>query len=137
MFGKTDALGAVANDPGMGGTAISSHAVVLKNLVPNTTYRYRLTATDARGRVFQTRAPLTFTTPPARAKVAARPDIARGAALVAVSSESCASSPAASGDPVGVASLPPAPAHGSRQLNLGQLQMGRIGVPPIPVGRVR
>lgn len=85
-FGTTAALGSIANDPGMGGTAIADHSVLLRQLAPDTTYRFRLTATDARGRVFQTRSLLTFRTPRARAAVAARPDLARGARVVAVSS---------------------------------------------------
>ena len=85
-FGKDETLGRIANDPGMGGTAISRHAVVLNGLEPNTTYRFRLTATDARGRVFQTRKLLSFTT---RAKPASTGsgNAARGSTIVAASSE--------------------------------------------------
>ena len=54
-YGKTASLGSIADDPNMGGTAISRHVVVLGGLAPGTTYRFLLTATDARGQVFQTR----------------------------------------------------------------------------------
>ena len=53
-YGRTGSLGSIADDPSMGGTAISHHTVRLSDLTPNTTYRFRLTATDAQGRVFQT-----------------------------------------------------------------------------------
>ncbi len=85
-YGRTGSLGSIANDPGMGGTAIARHTVLLKDLLPNTTYRFRLTATDARGRVFQTLKLATFTTTPSNAAVQGR-DIARGAKIVAVSSQ--------------------------------------------------
>ena len=85
-YGRTQALGSIANDPGMGGTAISHHVVVLKALTPNTTYRFRLTATDARGRVFQTPELASFTTTPAKPASAGR-DVAVGAKVVAVSSQ--------------------------------------------------
>ena len=62
-YGKTASLGSIADDPNMGGTGITHHVVVLGNLSPGTTYRFRLTATDARGRVFQTPQLATFTTP--------------------------------------------------------------------------
>jgi chitodextrinase len=83
-YGKTASLGSIANDPDMGGTAITHHMVVLSGLSPGTTYRYRLTATDARGRIFQTRQLGTFTTP--RHRGASQADIAVGAKVVAVSS---------------------------------------------------
>jgi F5/8 type C domain len=85
-YGRTASLGSIANDPSMGGTAISRHTVLLRGLVPNTTYRFRLTATDAEGRVFQTPALTTFTTTPRTAAVLGR-DIAVGAKVVAVSSQ--------------------------------------------------
>ena len=85
-YGRTASLGSIANDPSMGGTAISRHTVLLKGLVPNTTYRYRLTATDAQGRVFQTRALATFTTTASKTAALGR-DIAVGAKIVAVSSQ--------------------------------------------------
>jgi hypothetical protein len=69
----------------MGGTAISRHTVVLSGLTPGTTYRFLLTATDAHGRVFQTRELTTFTTP--RQSAAPGPDVAIGAKIVAVSSQ--------------------------------------------------
>ncbi len=53
-YGRTSALGSIADDPDMGGTAISRHIVVLGGLAPGTTYHFLLTATDAEGRVFQT-----------------------------------------------------------------------------------
>ena len=84
-YGTTPALGSIANDPGMGGHAISDHTVVLGGLEPNTTYRYRLTATDAAGRVYQTPALATFTTTPHES--AAAKDIAVGAQVVGVSSQ--------------------------------------------------
>lgn len=84
-YGKTAALGSIANDPDMGGTAISHHTVVLSGLSPGTTYRYRLTATDARGQVFQTPGLLTFKTPRERAGTSR--DIAIGAKVIAVSSQ--------------------------------------------------
>jgi hypothetical protein len=85
-YGKTAALGSIANDPAMGGSAITHHTVVLHGLTPNTTYRFRLTATDARGRVFQTQQLGTFTTTPSRAATPGG-DIAVGAKVVAVSSQ--------------------------------------------------
>jgi chitodextrinase len=85
-YGPTGSLGSIANDPNMGGTAISRHTVLLKNLAPNTNYRYRLTATDAQGRVYQTRKLATFKTTPAKA-AATGPDIAKRARIVAVSSQ--------------------------------------------------
>jgi hypothetical protein len=85
-YGRTAALGSIANDPSMGGTAISRHVVVLRDLVPNTTYRFRLTATDAEGRVFQTTALQSFATKPSKPAAQSR-DIAVGAKVVAVSSQ--------------------------------------------------
>ena len=84
-YGRTAELGSIADDPDMGGTAISSHTVVLNGLIPGTTYDFRLTATDARGLVFQTPRLGTFTTPHGRAALG--PDIAIGARVVAVSSQ--------------------------------------------------
>ncbi|HZR93892.1 MAG TPA: discoidin domain-containing protein [Gaiellaceae bacterium] len=86
-YGRTGSLGSIANDPSMGGHAIARHTVVLGGLTPNTTYRYRLTATDAQGRVFQTRELATFTTTPSKAAAAAGREIAVGAKVVAVSSQ--------------------------------------------------
>jgi F5/8 type C domain len=87
-YGKSASLGSIANDPNMGGTAIARHTVLLRNLTPGTTYRYRLTATDARGRVFQSRELATFRTTPSSKRAAAGPrDIAAGAKVVAVSSQ--------------------------------------------------
>ncbi len=85
-YGKTAALGSIANDPGMGGTAISHHVVLLKGLVPNTTYFFRLTATDAQGRVFQTPELATFTTTPTKSASLGR-DVALSAKVVGVSSQ--------------------------------------------------
>ena len=87
-FGPTRALGRIANDPGMGGTAISRHSVALRNLRPGTTYRYRLTATDATGGVYQTPELRTFRTRPAAAAGAGTngPDLALGATVAGVSS---------------------------------------------------
>ena len=84
-YGRTASLGSIADDPNMGGTAISQHVVVLSGLVPGTTYRYRLTATDAQGRVFQTANLATFTTPSHVGT--GEQDIAIGATVVAVSSQ--------------------------------------------------
>ncbi|HXH97968.1 MAG TPA: discoidin domain-containing protein [Gaiellaceae bacterium] len=85
-YGRTVSLGSIANDPSMGGSAISRHVVVLGGLRPNTTYRYRLTATDAQGRVFQTPELASFTTKPSR-RVAQGRDVALHAKVVAVSSQ--------------------------------------------------
>jgi hypothetical protein len=84
-YGRTAALGSIANDPNMGGTAITRHVVVLSGLIPGSTYRYRLTAVDAQGRVFQSPELATFTTP--RKRAALEEDIAIGAKVVAVSSQ--------------------------------------------------
>jgi len=84
-YGRTESLGSIADDPDMGGTAITRHTVVLGGLTPGATYRFRLTATDAQGFVFQTRALGTFTTP--RSVGALGPNIAIGAKVVAVSSQ--------------------------------------------------
>jgi hypothetical protein len=84
-YGTTASLGSIADDPDMGGTAITRHTVVLAGLTPGATYRFRLTATDAAGLVFQTRELGTFTTP--RNVGALGPDIAIGAKVVAVSSQ--------------------------------------------------
>lgn len=84
-YGRTASLGSIANDPDMGGKAITRHTVVLGGLSPGATYRYRLTATDARGRVFQTRQLGTFTTP--HHQRASEVDIAVGAKVAAVSSQ--------------------------------------------------
>ena len=84
-YGKTASLGSIATDPNMGGTAISEHTVVLSGLTPGTTYRYKLTAIDAQGIVFQTRGLATFTTP--HEAVAHQRDVAIGAKVVAVSSQ--------------------------------------------------
>jgi hypothetical protein len=84
-YGTTASLGSIADDPDMGGTAITHHTVVLTGLVPGRTYRFRLTATDAQGLVFQTRGLGTFTTP--RDAATFGPDIAVGAKVVAVSSQ--------------------------------------------------
>jgi hypothetical protein len=85
-YGRTASLGSIANDPSMGGTAISRHVVVLGGLQPNTTYRYRLTATDAQGRVFQTPELATFTTKASKQAALGR-DVALHAKVVAVSSQ--------------------------------------------------
>lgn len=86
-YGRTDVLGSIADDPNMGGTAIARHTVVLGGLQPGRTYYYRLTATDARGRVFQSRRLVRFTTPtPARAGSKGA-DVAIGAKVLAVSSQ--------------------------------------------------
>ena len=85
-YGRTASLGASANDPSMGGTAIARHTVVLGGLTPDTTYRFRLTATDAQGRVFQTPELATFTTKPAKTAAAGK-DLAVGAKVVGVSSQ--------------------------------------------------
>jgi hypothetical protein len=85
-YGKTAALGSIANDPGMGGTAISRHIVLLNRLAPNTAYRFRLTATDAQGRVFQTPQLATFRTTSAKPASLGR-NVAIGAKVVAVSSQ--------------------------------------------------
>jgi hypothetical protein len=84
-YGRTASLGSIADDPSMGGTAISRHTVILGGLTPGTTYRFLLTATDAHGRVFQTRGLTTFTTP--RRSAARGQDVASGAKIVAVSSQ--------------------------------------------------
>ena len=84
-YGRTPALGSIADDPDMGGTAISHHTVVLGGLAPGTTYRFLLTATDAAGRVFQTPAQGTFTT--RRETFQPGRDVAVGAKIVAVSSQ--------------------------------------------------
>ena len=84
-YGRTAVLGSIADDPNMGGTAISRHSVLLGGLTSGTTYRFLLTATDAQGRVFQTRELTTFTTP--RQSAAPGQDIAIGAKIVAVSSQ--------------------------------------------------
>jgi hypothetical protein len=85
-YGRTASLGSIANDPSMGGTAIARHSVVLGGLTPNATYRFRLTATDAQGRVFQTRDLATFRTTPSKTAAVGR-DLAVGAKIVAVSSQ--------------------------------------------------
>ena len=87
-FGKSKALGRIANDPNMGGTAITEHAVVLRKLAPSTGYLYRLTATDAAGHVYQTPGTLTFETKPAEKAGAGAggPDLALHAEVVDVSS---------------------------------------------------
>lgn len=84
-YGRTTSLGSIADDPNMDGTAIARHTVVLGGLRPGATYYYRLTATDARGRVFQSERLATFTTP--RATAARERDVAVGAKVVAVSSQ--------------------------------------------------
>jgi hypothetical protein len=84
-YGKTASLGSIANDPDMDGTAISDHVVVLSGLAPGTTYRFRLTATDAQGLVFQTQQLGTFTTP--RQAAIHERDVAMGAKVLAVSSQ--------------------------------------------------
>jgi hypothetical protein len=84
-YGTTASLGSIADDPDMGGTAITRHTVVLAGLAPGETYRFRLTATDAQGTVFQTPGLSTFTTP--RNVGVLGPDIATGAKVVAVSSQ--------------------------------------------------
>jgi hypothetical protein len=84
-YGRTASLGSIADDPSMGGTAISRHIVVLNGLTPGTTYRFRLTATDAQGRVFQTPNLATFATPSPVG--APEQDVAIGATVVAVSSQ--------------------------------------------------
>ncbi|HTW09192.1 MAG TPA: discoidin domain-containing protein [Acidimicrobiales bacterium] len=84
-YGRTAALGSIADDPDMGGTAISEHTVVLAGLAPGATYQYRLTATDAQGLVFQTPDLASFTTPrPAKGE---QRDVAIGAKVIAVSSQ--------------------------------------------------
>lgn len=84
-YGRTAALGSIADDPNMGGTAISRHTVILGGLAPGTTYRFRLTATDAQGRVFQTPELTSFTTP--HPSAGPGQDVAIGAKSVAVSSQ--------------------------------------------------
>lgn len=84
-YGKTTSLGSIADDRNMDGTAIARHTVVLGGLEPGTTYYYRLTATDARGRVFQSQRLARFTTP--RRPPTAEHDVAVGAKVLAVSSQ--------------------------------------------------
>jgi hypothetical protein len=84
-YGTTASLGSIADDPDMGGTAITRHTVVLAGLAPGATYRFKLTATDAQGVVFQTRELATFRTP--RNVGTLGPDIAIGSKVVAVSSQ--------------------------------------------------
>jgi hypothetical protein len=84
-YGKTASLGSIANDPDMDGTAIPHHIVALSGLAPGTSYRFRLTATDAQGLVFQTQKLGTFTTP--RQAVGHQRDVALGAKVLAVSSQ--------------------------------------------------
>lgn len=84
-YGKTAALGSIADDPNMGGTAISQHTIVLSGLTPGTTYRYKLTATDAQALVFQTPELASFTTP--RPVATHERDVAIGAKVVGVSSQ--------------------------------------------------
>jgi hypothetical protein len=84
-YGTTASLGSIADDPDMGGTAITRHTVVLVGLTPGATYRFRLTATDAQGFVFQTGELGTFTTP--RKVGTPGADLAIGAKVVAVSSQ--------------------------------------------------
>lgn len=86
-FGESPDLGRIANDRGMGGSAIAEHTVVLRDLLPNTTYHYRLTATDAQGRVYQTPELRSFTTGAAPAETVDGANAARGAKVVDVSSE--------------------------------------------------
>ncbi len=87
-YGTTASLGSIADDPNMGGTAISRHVVLLGGLTPGTTYSYRLTATDAGGQVYQTPSLTTFTTPAGKpGGAAAGKDVALGAKVVAVSSQ--------------------------------------------------
>lgn len=86
-FGEDESLGQIANDPGMGGTAISEHAVVLRDLRPDITYYYRLTATDAAGAVYQTSSTLTFRTKPPPGEAAAGRNVATQARVADVSSE--------------------------------------------------
>lgn len=86
-FGESETLGRIANDPGMGGTAISDHNVALRGLTPNSTYHFVLTATDAAGRVYQTK-PQTFSTKVSEERaVGGDANIARGARILDVSSE--------------------------------------------------
>lgn len=85
-YGRTASLGSIADDPSMGGTAISRHTVQLSGLTPNATYRYRLTATDARGNIFQSRELSTFTTTTRKPSAQSR-DNAVGVKIVAVSSQ--------------------------------------------------
>lgn len=70
----------------MGGSAIREHAVVLRDLKPDTTYRYRLTATDAGGSIYQSTV-LELTTEPPRPAAPAGDNVAVGASVVDVSSE--------------------------------------------------
>lgn len=90
-FGETDELGRIANDPSMGGSAIREHAVVLTDLTPETTYRYRLTATDAQGQIYQSPELLTFTTQPSTSEAAQAEvpgtNVAADAAVIEASSE--------------------------------------------------
>ena len=55
-YGRTASLGSIATIPAWAAPRSPSHTVVLGGLTPSTTYRFRLTATDAKGSVFQTRA---------------------------------------------------------------------------------
>jgi hypothetical protein len=84
-YGKKPSLGSIADDPNMGGTAISQHTIVLSGLSPGTTYFYKLTATDARAAVFQTPGLASFTTP--RQAASHERDVAIGAKVVFVSSQ--------------------------------------------------
>jgi hypothetical protein len=86
-FGESESLGRIANDPGMGGTAISDHNVVLRDLTPNSPYYFVLTATDASGRVYQTKRETFSTNVSEEQAVAGDANIARRVRLVAVSSE--------------------------------------------------
>ena len=67
-FGRTPSLGSIADDPNMGGTAITRHIVVLGGLAPGTTYRFRLTAIDARAKCSRPRS-----WPPSRRRASGPP----------------------------------------------------------------
>ncbi len=83
VFGTDETFGRIATDSDMAGGGHTDHGPLLGDLVPDTTYLYRLQGTGADGTLYQSRI-LSVRTPPAPA---GGEDLARGATIAEISSE--------------------------------------------------
>lgn len=94
VFGRDESLGdGIATDADMGGGAHTDHQAVMSGLEPDTEYYYRVQGSGSDGNLYRSEL-RTFRT--ARADTAGTPgeNVARGAAVVDVSSEFSADFPA-------------------------------------------
>lgn len=89
VYGTDDSFGQLALDQDMGSGAHRDHFVIMRNLEPDTDYRYRLQGSDAEG-TFYAGEIMSFRTPPAEEQADLGVNVAtaeRGARITAASSE--------------------------------------------------